>query len=122
MSALMEQLREILPPPPEVPKLTPADWIKAEETIGTPLPSDFKEFVDEYGSGDIGMLLLIPSPLSSDEDTRLVPFVDKTLGLLREIRAAEMPMPFPIYPEPGGLLPFGEPTEGDVFGWLGIDG
>jgi len=120
--ALMDQLHRLMPPPSGVEKPSRAQWNEVEEAIGTRLPSDFKEFVEHYGPGNVGTLLLIPSPLSTDEDTRLALFVERSLTLLRDARALELPMPFPIYPEPGGLLPFGETAEGDVFCWLADPG
>jgi uncharacterized protein (TIGR02996 family) len=110
----LAELRVVLPPPPR--RFHPnGSWGVVEAAIGTRLPADYKAFLDVYGRGSVGHLN-IDHPFSiignvHEEWARWAAtwFAD----LIGDLRGAP-----PLFPEPGGLLPFG--TIGDVglVGWL----
>jgi hypothetical protein len=116
----LTELGRRLPPPAEpVDQPGEDDWAAAEQALGTSLPTDYKAFVTRYGSGSIDDFLVILNPTASREAARLVPASEASLGSIREIRTM-LPdeVPFPIYPEPGGLFPWGATDNGDVGYWV----
>lgn len=108
-------------PPPDAPIDQPGggDWAAAELALGTALPPDFKDLVTRYGSGSIDSFLILLNPRSSRPAVRFGPAGESFLGGLREIRES-LPdeVPFPIHPEPGGLLPWGTTDNGDIGYWV----
>ncbi|MDI1477255.1 hypothetical protein [Polyangium sp. y55x31] len=119
--------------PPKKPEEAPAknDWVPAESLLGTDLPADYKQFVGTYGTGWINKYLHVMNPFSAKlpwmERLRFMSF---TLHLVR--RNAQVPgardlpapfeeingLPYPVFPEPGGLLPWGYTINGDALFWL----
>ena len=66
------------------------------------------------------MFLWIFNPFSDNENLNLI---KQTKDHTTQYRWAKRELgeeycPFPIFPEPGGLLPFGVTDNGDVFFWL----
>jgi SMI1-KNR4 cell-wall len=105
-----------LVPPPSAPANATGDWT----ALGIALPSDYRELITRYGSGEF-----------SDEVALLPPFgpctlLDYGVGLLdgdRELRADEEATdpedyPYPLYPEPGGLLIWATTANGERLCWL----
>lgn len=116
----MRQLRDLLPPP-DRPYFADGSWEAVEQAIGSRLPSDYKEFVSTYGAGWIKGLVIQS------------PFVWVAHG--REVRQAwedwasmyqdfaeygGVEITYPVFPQPGGLLPFGSLADVNVLNWLMI--
>jgi hypothetical protein len=80
------------------------DWKAAEAALGTVLPSDFKQLVETYGSGELcGHLYwfnpFYERPMHAD--------VKAMLDVYRQIRAvAPDECVWPPCPAPGGVLPW----------------
>jgi HEAT repeat protein len=111
-----EALVRLMPPPNEPRDPGDADrWPQIELRLGRRLPSDYKAFVATYGSGRIGEFLNVANPFSDNPHMRDLP--DEMLKAYREIRTFEH-IPFPIHPEPGGLIPWGDTDNGDVLFWV----
>jgi hypothetical protein len=94
-------------------------WRQVEEALGTALPSDYKEFVSQFGSGYIDRFLWILSPFERWDSRNLVWQLDeqRDIGrILRESLGYDM-LPFGFYPQPGGLLPWAGTDDGDVLYW-----
>ena len=111
-----EALVRLMPPPTE-PR-NPGDpdgWPQVELRLGRRLPSDYKAFVATYGDGRIGDFLNVANPFSDNPHDRDLP--DEMLQVYRDIRKVEH-IPFPIHPEPGGLIPWGDTDNGDVLFWV----
>ncbi len=125
MSSLLTQL-QALAPPPEKPIFTgtPLQWDEVERNIGTPLPQDYKQLISLYGLGSFGgyICLLNPfvpalGPNSTFNFYRALNFWNEMEDLRRE--DPEIYPPFPGYPSPGGLLPWGrECSDGGLQCWL----
>ena len=115
-TAELEALVRLMPPPSE-PRHPgdPDEWPQIELRLGRRLPSDYKAFVATYGSGRIGDFLNIANPFSDNPHVRDLP--DAMLKIYRGIRKFEH-IPFPIHPEPGGLIPWGDTDNGDVLFWV----
>jgi hypothetical protein len=92
-------------------------WDEVEAVLGTRLPSDFKQLMTKFPSGAFAERFYVYSPVQSkaalDEfrnDWR------ESLDWLVELRDDESDIPYPIYPEPGGVIPWGLGDE-HLFYW-----
>jgi hypothetical protein len=94
----------------------PVDWPTLERSLGVGLPADFKEFAGAYPPVEIDEFLRIWSPAPGREE-EFVEGVRYGLDILRDLRESGDTEDYTAYPEPGGLLPWGESLEGDVFYW-----
>ncbi len=119
-NAAFEALVRVAPPPTcPVEAGMPDRWDGVERALGTVLPTDYKRFVNIYGSGDFNDLIAVLSPFAAPPDD-LLSLVDTLLEPYREGRHRLMPeqCPFPAYPEPEGLLPVAIDTHGGTLYWL----
>ncbi len=115
--------RLLLLPPSRIDTGSFNDWKMIEEKIATPLPDDYKHFIEAYGSGYIGNQIIIWNPFSSIPNINFVPLGANKLTDLRKVRVKykrefnEVYPPYRIFPELGGVLPFGDTVSGDTFFW-----
>ena len=110
---------EVLPPPDNpVYAGDPSRWEAIEKRLGTPLPIDYKNFINTYGTGFIGGTVWIYNPFFDYHAQNLLSANENWLALFREVKA-EFPKryPFPIYPESGGVLLCGRTDTGDKICW-----
>jgi len=111
----MNSLLTILPSPINPRDAgTREDWPRIEQAIGIGLPSDYKEYVNSFGTGRIASLLLPFNPFSKNMHLNLIEQKDEILGGLRY----DDLLPYPLYPEPKGVLPWGTTDNGQVLSWL----
>jgi hypothetical protein len=105
-------------PPPVVPSETPLidDWVTIEAQLGLTLPDDYKAFIQIYGSGQIEKFLWVFNPFSSNDNLNLTHQVVLQLKVYSEIGSFES-LPYKLFPERSGLLPFGITDNGDVLFW-----
>ncbi|MFJ4188832.1 hypothetical protein [Kitasatospora sp. NPDC089509] len=120
MSVELVCLSEILGEPVRRPATTP--WERSVEEVGFAFPSDYREFVDRYGCVRINGELSVAVPTLRSYDGGAVVgfpgFVSRTTeGLAAEL-AADEDCPYPVHPEPGGLLSWGSNLNADQFFWL----
>jgi hypothetical protein len=114
----LNSLLAILPlpqSPVEVP--TTETWNATEMQLGR-LPEDYKSFVDRFGTGSVSGFLWILNPGSQNRHLNLLREKEPILSALRELRESGELCPYPLHPEPGGLLPFGKSDNGDALYWL----
>jgi hypothetical protein len=117
---MLERLRWLLPPPADpVEPGRPEGWAEVEAALGTELPSDFKAFTEGYGSGKIDDFLYLFNPFTAGQDGNLVAEKDRVLAGYRQTRD-RFPerLPWPAFPEPGGVLPLGRTDNGDELYWV----
>jgi hypothetical protein len=84
------------------------------------LPTDYKYFINTYGTGRICDFLYVFNPFSANRYVSLVRQMAMQLGALRGIKdefGLDV-VPYPLYFEPGGLLPCGLTDNGDGLYWL----
>ncbi|MEU4765095.1 SMI1/KNR4 family protein [Actinosynnema sp. NPDC023794] len=96
------------------------DWATVERELGTPLPGDYKEFLTRFPSGGFRGAIQFFNPGQSAEecanvkahnDELLEIFGDEDLDYLRGV-------PYRLFPEPGGLYPWGTNGAGGTFWWI----
>jgi SMI1-KNR4 cell-wall len=107
------RLREILSPPKN-PRESPskADW-KIVESKWCVLPTDFKSFVTEYGTGSIDGFIWIFNPASRNPNLDLVQQISRQIEALRGSTSVGLT----AFPQSGGILPFGLTDNGDLLAW-----
>lgn len=96
------------------------DWNAIEKSIGLRLPAEYKELVDILPAGHFQEFVQITKPgdMGGARDEFLGYYAHR-LEDMREWRKSEPDrFPLPIFPEPGGLLPWGRSTQADLFFWL----
>lgn len=107
--------------PPEKPFRTKGgqSWEEIEESVGTALPSDYKEFISTYGTGGIDDFLWILTPFVKDENVNLI---TKSRVILEAYVQSKQNHPeyYPhgVFPNENGLLPWAFTDNGDVLYWL----
>jgi hypothetical protein len=102
--------------PPAKPRDNIGDWSEVESTLGASLPTDYKAFINAYGTGVLADFLWIYSPFAQVVEANLVIQSTGELRTQRELRE-EIAFPYPLFPVPGGLLPVGRTDNGDVLFW-----
>lgn len=110
----LEALMALVPPPTEPFEAFEGPWEPVEAALGTALPQDYKDFVRVYGSGYFMQILGVHVPGSANLNTQLEHQVRVWAETFREFGDA----PYPVWPEPGGLMAFGGTDNGDVLSWL----
>ncbi|MCX2953346.1 SMI1/KNR4 family protein [Lentzea sp. NEAU-D7] len=102
---------------------TPApavDWPAVESRLGTALPADYRVLAENYPALSIdGFMGVFHVVSEKDDESDLREFAERTLGYWRALRA-DLPdaVPHPLYPESGGLLPWGVTDNNDFLCWL----
>lgn len=94
-------------------------WKEAEKELGSKFPADYKEFISTYGTGGVCGFLWVYSPFSENENLNF--FIrSKEENDAYFISKQEFPDDFPrsLFPEEGGLLPWGVTDNGDVLNWI----
>jgi hypothetical protein len=103
--------------PPAKPIGLPIDWLAIEGRLGFAPPDDYKRFADTFGRGIIDDFLWVYFP---DDH----PYVGLEAGGRRALEALDElsrggteRVPYPLFPLPGGILPWGGTDNGDVCYW-----
>jgi hypothetical protein len=111
-----------LVPPPESPTEVGSleEWEAAEEELGAGLPRDYREFVYRYGSGLFAGLYIVYNPFAASEYIRLLDRVRTVCEIERDLKQSmgSKYVSFPIFPEKGGILPWGRDENGNDYYWL----
>lgn len=107
-----------LSPPPSHPVEADGPWELYEAEINCFLPADFKQLIHAYGSGQWGGFLAPVSPFSFPSPSAYREWIDFYLEAERQVReCSPTDFPGPIFPEPGGRLPWAVTDNGDVLWW-----
>lgn len=113
---MISKLQQIIAAPHHpVDTGSPKAWQRVQERLGTPLPQDYKTFIDLYGTGAFYDFLILYNPFSKQEDRDLFLALDTYHQANRRVQAAasrpwSVVNPFELYPADGGLLPWGTTT------------
>jgi hypothetical protein len=117
MSAILEL--QIILPPPSHPHNNSGDWALAERDLGLRLPEDFKQFTSLYGTVKICNYLWVYNPFAYASHYRS--FRDFMIALnasYEEAPHGREHIPFPVYPESGGLFPVIGTDNSDIISWI----
>ncbi|MGW0055089.1 SMI1/KNR4 family protein [Nocardia nova] len=120
MHASVSRLKGIMAPSP-LPEAVSPPWDDIESACGVRLPSDYRDFIDNYGNGRIGELyVLYPASRRLNGEVRLTSLIDNAQDLVANqvFDYDDDGNPLVGYPEPGGLLQWGGSTNGDMFFWV----
>ncbi|SMD25230.1 hypothetical protein [Lentzea albidocapillata] len=96
------------------------DWAAVESSIGLALPDDYKHLVEIFPDGRFqAFVRLIRPGAVQSPPTEYLGYYAYRLEDMRGWRQKEPArFPHPIFPEPGGLLPWGVSHRADLFFWL----
>jgi hypothetical protein len=94
-------------------------WPAVEQKLGTPLPTDYRDFILTYGTGLFASFYLIYNPFSVCKWLNLHQQVERLCGEERAFKR-EFPevVPYRIFPERPGLLPWAGDENGNYYYWL----
>jgi hypothetical protein len=90
---------------PAARERSPEDWVEVEDYVGSALPSDFKAFLDAYGTGVICGELVVFHPRGSSPLLTRMRKIHESFG--QSWRREADAYPFRFHPEPGGLVSWG---------------
>lgn len=113
----LDRLQSVLKPPVN-PSNTGNGWSELEDALGVSLPQDYKDFINIYGTGGIDQFIWILTPFDLDENVNFLARAE----VMREAYL-ESKQQFPeyykhcIFPEAGGILPWGYTDNGDELYW-----
>jgi hypothetical protein len=95
-------------------------WPDMQARVGSVLPRDYKDFINAYGSACVNRFLRIHNPFSERPFVNLHYQIARTLSAWRTLKAEHGATicPYPLWFEPGGLLPWATTDNGDELFWL----
>lgn len=117
----IEHLKElVLPPEKPVGTGNPEGWDKVEQELGLTLPTDYKDFARVYGAGNLAGFIHIFNPFSDSPYSSLLKCVKQICEVYRFLKQHEgdKQVPYAVYPDKPGLLPWGRNDLGHVLFWL----
>jgi hypothetical protein len=116
----LEALSKVLAPPqPPVEPGNVGAWPSVEKLLGLALPGDYKEFVNRYGSGSISDFLYVHNPFSKNRHGNLIQGASPMLNAYQTSRQTfPKEYQFPVYPDEGGVYPWGSTDNGDELYWV----
>jgi hypothetical protein len=113
------QLRAVIPPPDAISPGRVTPWSELEIALGTALPPDYQQLVDIYGVGCFGDFLWVFVPQCGNPHLELAEQIRRTIWAQDYLRRNSTEViPYPIFPEPEGLLPFAVTDNGDELYWV----
>lgn len=95
----------------------PVNWAEVESTLGVRLPSDYRQLIDDRGAGVVAEVV-VRAPGGSGGSLELgewLASIGRTIASMRALTCGHFPPA--MYPEPGGILPWGEVDGGHLVGW-----
>jgi hypothetical protein len=111
----VEALAQIVDLAPE-PKVR-IDWERVEHKLGRRLPSDYKAFAERFGPGEFDESIFVAVPRGFGPRLDFFGLLEESVEILRSLGADGIPVPYPLYPERGGLISWGSTIEGEVLYW-----
>lgn len=108
---------ESLVPAPADPVRSYGDWKRFTSLSGFPPPDDYRMLISKYGAGSFAGWIFLIEPFNPTW-----PFMTVVQAKCEELRSAQRRAPttypaWPIWPDPGGFLPWATTDGGDHIGW-----
>lgn len=119
MNRYLSSLVRLLPRPEDPPPAV--DWATAEDTLGTPLPSDYKELIDAYGGGHVDDYLLLLEPGCTNDNYDLLAKDSQRREAYEELWKYEE-KPREMEEEGNRLIPWATTDNGEYLFWLARPG
>jgi hypothetical protein len=116
----IRKIKELVPPPIRPFELGSLEqWQTVEQKLGLSLPSDYRDFVLTYGTRSFARFYTIYNPFSSSEWANLHICIERLCKIAREFKR-DWPetVPYQIYPDRPGLLPWGGDDNGNYYYWV----
>ena len=120
----LSRLIQITPPPKAPLEIgSQKQWKSIQEHLGIPLPDDYKNLINCYGTGAFTNFILLYTPFAAQEDANIFQVLDTHHQAKDHTKSGKETLwsvvaPFELYPEPGGLLPWGTTPDFDIsFFW-----
>lgn len=110
----IDALIGVLPPPAIPCEPFSGPWGPVERQLGTLLPPDYKDFARLYGGGYFMEFLGVYIPRYRNQYVRL----EYQCRAVCATFAGDDDLPYPMWPERDGLMPFGQTDNGDYLFWL----
>ena len=111
----MDKLKAILKLPEIIyNKGNDQKWIVFQKNYNCKFPSEYKKFIDTYGTGSINDFLWILTPYESNKEINLfhkAEVMRTSYNYMKDMFPGDFN--YSIYPEEGGLLPWGYTDNGD---------
>jgi hypothetical protein len=87
--------------------------------VGAVLPTDYKDFISAYGLGYVDAFLWIHHPHAANRYLSLQQQAKEELAHPRRLREeGSRDVRFPLFPEPGGMLPWAHTVDAAVYFWV----
>lgn len=115
----LARLKVILPPPNDrvdVPKSS--QWKAVEKSLQFDLPPDYKSFVEAYGLGCIDGFFWTLNPVTQNKHLNLEKRIPSTIKEWSMLREKRVEIPYALFPDPEGLVPWAITENGDRVHWL----
>ncbi len=117
MVVTIDRLKLLMAPPAEpLYSGSRKEWGAFQKKVGLRFPEDYFTLISTYGSGRfLAGEFKIANPFDPDDEG----FADAELARMRETKK-DFPdeVPFPLFPESGGLYPFGIDGNGNTYLWI----
>jgi hypothetical protein len=98
---------------------TSDEWSRVENELGTKLPGDYKQFINRFGTCRLCDFIWVFDPFSKNQHLNLHTQVQRILEGMQVLQQKfEEERQYPLYPQRGGLLPWGTTDNGDNLFWL----
>jgi hypothetical protein len=120
----LDALLHVLPRPTHpVETMDERDWELYELVTGITLPEDYKAYLSVYGTGLVGGVITPYNPFCRRSlwkpSYKCRDWMRQALGIQEFKRKfGEATFPYPLYPQTGGVLPWGGTDDGDQLFWL----
>jgi hypothetical protein len=120
----LKRLLEVMPSPAHpIETVEASQWETFEVITGIALPDDYKDYFQVFGTGIIGGVVLPYSPFCTRPWWQVRYASRAWVPEALNIPAANWqfgvhPCPYAVYPEPDGVLPWGQTDNGDRLFWL----
>lgn len=114
-SVTIQNLIKVIPPPLVPYEPFHGRWEPIEAALGTPLPSDYKDFARLYGGGELFGYIYVQTPRTADGGGEFARWVGEVCRYWGHYESEASTV---YWPTPGGLLPFANSLDGDYLFWV----